>query len=339
MKKYALFVGVDMSKKWFDAALTFDGDKQKMIHKQFANTFKGFKSFLAWVNSYLTTLSVRSSCLICMEHTGLYTLPLCSFLEDQACDYVIESALQIKRSLGIRRGKSDKADSKDIAKYIFIHHKTLNVSKLQACQIMLIKSLLSYRARLVKQRVALRISTKEYREFTFDRYYSNTIIDSSEELIIELDKKIKAAEREIRGIIDKNEELKRLYDLISTIKGVGLIIGATLIVYTNGFKSFKSARKFASYIGIAPFPYSSGSSTNITPRISHLGYKKIKTLISNAVTTAIQNDRELKAYYHRKLEEGKNKFSVQNAVKNKIIQRVFAVVKRGTPYVDLHGYA
>ena len=43
----------------------------------------------------------------------------------------------------------------------------------------------------------------------------------------------------------------------------------------------------------------------------------------------------LKAYYERKVAEGKHKFSVLNAVRAKIAARCFAVVRRGTPYVAL----
>jgi len=63
--------------------------------------------------------------------------------------------------------------------------------------------------------------------------------------------------------------------------------------------------------------------------------KHLKAMLTQAANTAVQHDRELKQYYQRKLEQGKNKFSVLNAVKNKLIHRVFAVVKRGTPYVEL----
>jgi len=54
--------------------------------------------------------------------------------------------------------------------------------------------------------------------------------------------------------------------------------------------------------------------------------------------SALQWDQEIKVYYHRKIGENKNKFLVQNNVKNKLIQRVFAVVKRGTPYVELNQF-
>lgn len=43
--------------------------------------------------------------------------------------------------------------------------------------------------------------------------------------------------------------------------------------------------------------------------------------------SAISNNKELKAYFERKVAEGKNKMCVINAVRNKLLQRVFAVVR------------
>jgi len=49
---------------------------------------------------------------------------------------------------------------------------------------------------------------------------------------------------------------------------------------------------------------------------------------------------ELKrSYYQKRIKEGKNKMSTQNIIRNKLIARIFAVVERGTPYVDLMKYA
>ncbi len=55
--------------------------------------------------------------------------------------------------------------------------------------------------------------------------------------------------------------------------------------------------------------------------------------------SAIQYDSELRVYYKRKLTEGKDKMLAINNVRNKLIARTFALVKRGTPYVVLQNYA
>lgn len=66
--------------------------------------------------------------------------------------------------------------------------------------------------------------------------------------------------------------------------------------------------------------------------------RQIKALLSNCASTAIQHDEELKCYYIRKAAEGKPKMVVINAVRAKIINRAFATIKRGTPFVDLLKY-
>jgi hypothetical protein len=51
-----------------------------------------------------------------------------------------------------------------------------------------------------------------------------------------------------------------------------------------------------------------------------------------AATSAIQHDPELKAKYHQKVKEGKNKMSEINMIRAKLLQRVFAVIKNQKPY-------
>jgi len=55
--------------------------------------------------------------------------------------------------------------------------------------------------------------------------------------------------------------------------------------------------------------------------------------------SAIQLNGEYKKYYQRRNTEGKNKMSTLNIIRNKLVFRVFAVVKRQTPYVDLTAFA
>jgi len=338
MKKYVLFIGIDISKKWFDASVTTDGLKESIKHKQFANTLKGFKKLLFWLGEQEQSLGVQGHYLFCLEHTGVYTLPICVFLQEHSLDYILESALRIKRSLGIRRGKNDKADSKDIAIYAFLHAKKLITSTLPAKELMQLKSLLVHRERLVKQRVALKNASGEYEDNMPKDYYCSCIVKDNLQLIEMLNDKIRQVEHQMKLIIEQDEQLNRLYTLVRSVKGIGNVIAITLLVYTNCFKAFDNPKKFACYIGIAPFAKQSGSSLLLNAKVSKLAYLKIKALLGNGVNAAIQHDKELKAYYQRKIAEGKNKFTVLNAIKNKLISRVFATVKRGTPYVELFRY-
>ena len=107
------------------------------------------------------------------------------------------------------------------------------------------------------------------------------------------------------------------------------------VVYSNNFQGFTDARKHACYSGVAPFENSSGTSINGKTRVSHLANKRLKSNLSNGARSAVQNDPELRLYYKRKAKEGKEHGVIMNAVKFKLITRVFAVVNRGTPFVKM----
>ena len=141
------------------------------------------------------------------------------------------------------------------------------------------------------------------------------------------------------AIIIDDQELKKNYRLITSIRGKGMQTAVVMIVYTENFIKFETWRKFASYAGIAPFPYQSGSSVKGRAKVSHLTNKKIKVILNMCAITAIQHNPELKIYYQKRVLKGKNKMSTVNIITNKIIARAFAVVKRGTPYVDILKYA
>ena len=54
---------------------------------------------------------------------------------------------------------------------------------------------------------------------------------------------------------------------------------------------------------------------------------------------AIKINGEYKQYYKRRQELGKNNMSSLNIIRNKLVARIFAVVKRQSPYVDLQKFA
>jgi len=148
-----------------------------------------------------------------------------------------------------------------------------------------------------------------------------------------IDKDLKNVEASIIGIVNEDENLKELYKLITSVVGIGFVTAINLMVYTNGFTVLKDTRKLACYCGVAPFEYSSGSSIRSKTKVHFMANKKLKCNLHMASLSAIKLDTGLKAYYERKVAEGKNKMSVLNAVKNKLLARVIAVVNKGEQYV------
>jgi len=75
------------------------------------------------------------------------------------------------------------------------------------------------------------------------------------------------------------------------------------------------------------------SSQHSKNKVSQRANKSIKTLLHLAALSAIQKkNSELRVYYERKIAEGKNKMSVLNAIRAKLIYRIFAVIKNDQLY-------
>ncbi len=86
---------------------------------------------------------------------------------------------------------------------------------------------------------------------------------------------------------------------------------------------------------VAPFEHTSGISIRGKTQASLLANKEVKVYPTRAAVTAIVWDPQMKAYYKRKVAEGKHKASLINAVRAKIIARAFAVIRRQIPFVTL----
>jgi transposase len=133
--------------------------------------------------------------------------------------------------------------------------------------------------------------------------------------------------------------LYKNYLLLLSIVGIGLVNAANVILYTRNFTAFKNARMYACYCGVAPFSYRSGTSIHSPAKVSKMANVMLKADLSQAALSAACHDPELRVYYQRKLAEGKHKSAVLNAVKFKLIERMFAVVNRGSAYVKLSRYS
>lgn len=329
--KYYEALGIDVSKKTIDATFHLEG-----VHRTFDNSAKGFKSLLCWSET-MSGLELKHI-LICFEHTGLYSLPLAIFLDKQSVCFCMVPALEIKRSMGIVRGKNDKVDSKRISEYAYLRREQLKPFTLPSKNVLKLQKLLSLRERLVTQRAGYKASMKEYKAMLQQKDFG-PLLAVHKKMIHYLDKQVGVIERAMVQTINDDAKMKELYELIISVKGVGLVLGSNFLVTTNCFMGFKDGRKFACYAGIAPFEKQSGTSLKSKFRVSHYANKKMKALLNLAASSAIQADQELKAYYQRRVESGKSKMSTLNIVRNKIVHRVFAVVKRGTPFVPLCQHA
>jgi transposase len=326
MKQYNHFFGVDVSKKTVDIT---HGHNQQLTHRQFTNDDDGMEQLMKWLNEINP---VFENTLFCMEATGLYCFPLTRFLAANSIDIWIEHAAQIKKATALARGKNDKVDSQRIALYAIKNLERLRLWRPMNATLEKIKHLASLRNRLVETKKKLVTPIKEFEDMgntAMAKLLTKTIKSS----LAAIDKDLKNIETKIIDIVNEDDNLKLLFKLVTSVVGIGCVTAINLLVHTNGFTVLRDVRKLACYCGVAPFEYSSGSSIRGKTKVHYMANKKLKCNLHMASLTAVKLDADLKAYYERKVAEGKNKMSVLNAVKNKLLARVIAVVNKQQEYV------
>jgi transposase len=324
------YVGIDISKETIDIRLL-----SSKLDGNFSNSPSGFRKMKSFIEKHVDR---DTELLFCFEHTGLYAVPLQVYLEKENMAYHMVSGLQVKRSLGIQRGKNDQVDARRLAEYIYLRRDEIKPQKLQSPHLIRLKYLLSMRSRLVRQRAGYMATVKDYKK-CLAIADTDVLIHVQQAMIKAFDKQIILVEKEIRGIIASDPRIQTLFNLATSVKGIGLITATYMIVLTNCFTEFKTWRKFACYAGSAPFEHRSGTSVRGKTKISQYANQQMKAILTNAVKSAVQYSPEIRQYYQKRLKEGKHKKIVVNIIRNKLISRVFAIVKRGNPYVELVKYA
>jgi|SRR5687767_5035142 len=318
-------IGADLSKKNIDfASYLFK------THLRVENNPSGFLDLIRWIKQQKINLS---KVMIVMENTGLYGYQLEQFLYEKHLVFAKVSALAIKRSMGLVRGKSDKQDAYRIAEYGFEKFDRLVPAKPTDKLLQRLQMLHSTRRRLVKNRAALTNAVKEY-QHGYGLKKTDMVIAAQLKVIKALDQQILKLDKEMEAVMDQEKPLNQNYQLLQTITGVGKVLAAATIIKTGNFKNFTNARKFACFCGTAPFENTSGTSIRGKTQVSNLRDREMKTLLDLSAKSSIQYDKELKEYYIRRTASGKSKMSTINVVRNKILYRIFAVIKRQTPFVE-----
>ena len=324
MEKVQHVIGADLSKRTIDLFFHLFND-----YIRIDNSPSGFKELLKWIYEHQIN---SSELMIVMEHTGLYSFCFENFLRQHQISFTKINALAIKRSIGLARGKSDKIDARRIAEYGYEKRSKLVAEIPASNELKRLALLYATRERLVKQKTALLNAVKEYRNIGLTP--KDSIMQSQMKIIRTLKKEIAKMEVEMKAIIDHDPSLQQNYQLLQSIKGVGKVLASATIIKTKNFTRFNNARKFACFCGTAPFENTSGTSIKGKTKVSHLADKHMKTLLDLSAKTAIQHDKELREYYLRRIANGKSKMSTINIVRNKILYRIFAVIKRQTPFSE-----
>ena len=270
-----IVIGIDISKEKIDAsAIDMQNAHlgvQKLGYLSFENRPMGFRRMLVWARHLIKGITL-DEVLFCCETTGGYDRCLCDYIYAKDLDIWRESALQIKRSMGVRKGKDDKADSLMIAEYAMRHMDKAVIYQTPSSTIRELKALLQYRHKLVQEKTEKKVRMSHLEDTAAKSKSMSFILRDARKSIKALEKSIKLCEQQILELIKGDEELYSSYKHIVSVNGIGIVNATALIAYSNNFKGITTANRMASYYGIAAFG-------------THLGAAWTRRHTSNAIPT------------------------------------------------------
>lgn len=327
MNKFKHFLGIDVSKDYFDAVVLVAGQKENTIHNQFSNDLKGVKSLIVWLKEQDANFE---NTLVCLEHTGMYGKLIVKYLTVYKFTIWVEMSLKIIRSIGVQRGKNDKLDAERIAYYAMKNVDEAQIYTTPRKEIEKIRNLLSLREKLVETQTHLKRNAKELSQFDKEVAKFSATLQKHTLKGIALD--LKSIEKQLDTIIKEDENLSRIFKLTTSVIGVGKVTALFLICFTNEFTMYTTPRQLACYTGVVPFEYTSGKSVRAKPKVHYMANKKLKKQLHMCALSAITSDPELKHYFERKVGEGKSKMLVINNIRNKIVHRICACIRNNKAF-------
>ncbi len=323
------WIGIDVSSKTLDFAL-LDELGTHLESAQVGNDRKAvMKLMAAWRKRHAVEIEQSSMRL---EPTGHYTLMMLNLVVEQQWPTWLAHPRDIQQSMGIKRVKNDKVDALRIAQYARTFRERARMFTAQNLKLDKLKHLLTRRQHLVRVRAMYKKHISDLNRY-MDPDIKKAFNQLDKRLIAASDRAVLRVEQLIMAQVRGDEHTSEQYDLLRSIPGVGPQLSAYLIALTDGFHRFTDPRELACHAGVAPFERSSGSSVRGRTRVSHQANKTLKTMLHMAALANVQRAGELKTYFQRKVAEGKKPILVVNAVRNKILHRVCAVIRRGQPFV------
>ena len=325
-------VGCDISKGTIHFHLT--QDNVYVTHGEWSNDTKTLNKKVKSIKNFVADIANDQSYQLTfvMEFTGIYNNLLLFVLHKYGIDTWIEHASTIKATCGIDRLKTDKIDAEKIALYGFRFRDKTKLWKPLSKDLEKLNVLITQREAFIKTKRQLTQANKDNKKF-LDKHSSDFLLQLNTPVVDELVMAIAKLEDEMISLIANNSELKENYDIVVSVPGIGPVTARTLLTTTDNFTKFETGKKLGCYSGVVPFEKSSGALKG-KAKVSHKANKKIKTLLHMGAVSASHGKSKMAQYYNRKIAEGKNKMSVINALRNKILITAFACVKNKCKYQD-----
>lgn len=329
MKVLKQILGVDVAQK--ELVVTLGRMREDLSidlysHRVFRNTNTGFEALTKWLDKQ-TLQEVKVQ--VVMEATGVYHQKFAYYLDETGRDLCIVLPNKISNYMRTLENKTinDKTCSEAIARF-GLERKLDKWKKPHHCY-KILQQLVREREQIVAERSAVKNQL----------HAENAEAEPNPNSLRRLDERIKflnGQEKEIKSdiskCINKDEDLAKEVQNISTIPGVGELTAVTVLAETNGFELIRNKKQLASYAGLDVIEKTSGTSIKGKTRISKKGNRNLRKAMHLPALTAIKHVDVYRELYARLVMKNGIKMKGIVAVQRKILELIYVIHKNKTVF-------
>lgn len=326
-------IGIDVGATELVVATRHKGLPQKKV-KTFKNTIAGHQKIIDFCSKYLKYGKVK----VVMESTGVYYFDLAVAL---TCSKNIDVSVINPRAAknfaraAMERNKTDKADAIILA--LFAETMDYPLWKRPSDSALSVR----YYARTINTLAIDKARAKNH-------FHSLQACIKSPELLRDVisqkitfhDELIERLTSEAVSIIKQNDQLAQFFELLQSIKGFGITSSIQLLGEIVSMPEGLTHKQWVAFAGLDPRQFQSGTSVNKKVGISKAGNRRMRKALFLPAMTAIQHDKQVKAYYNHLLEN-RNLAKLQAivAVMRKLLHAIHGMFANLKPFDSTKFYA
>ena len=308
-------LGIDIAKDTFQVHLHRE---TRGWAAEFENSPKGFQQLSRWLTKRHVE-RVHAG----LEATGRYGDELAQYLHDQGHLVSVINPARIKAygQSQLQRNKTDRVDAALIADFCRTQQPaawTPPSPELRELQ------------EFLRQYDALQTTLQQTRNRLAAGFQTELILKQLRDQQEFVEKQIAELTRQIAQHIRAHPELRRQFDLLDSIPGVGFITAARLLALD--LLRFATARAAAAFTGLTPRQHRSGTSVHGKSSITKMGPSHVRAGLYMPILVAQRFNPVIQAFCARLAARQKNSLAIIVAAMHKLIVIAFGVLKSGQPF-------
>lgn len=331
MKPQVMYVGVDMSKAHFDAAICPEQESVDLGH--YVNDASGRQKMVQAAEAAASKNGCEVIHLV-VEPTGGYQMPLVAYAFEQGWEVSLPNPKQVRdwgKGVG-QRAKNDPLDSRLLAQYG--RERQPKAENQLPPEVTALDSLLRRQEDLQQM---LRCEQNRAQVLNYKLDAATTVHESIGRLIAWLEQELAEVDAAIKQVLDEQPDLRTEARLLETVAGVGPKTVVPLLVFLHRWLARTAgqgtAKGLVAFAGLDPQENSSGDSVWKPPRISKMGCSFTRHKLYLAARGGVRaRSGPLRHFYDRLRGRGKAYRLALIAAARKILVWAFAVFSRRVPF-------